>query len=198
MRFILTGVPGAGKTTVCNKLAEKMSNLSVVNYGDVIFEEAKKLYPSIIQVREDTRKLPRADYRNIQIEAAKKIGLITDNLIVDTHMSLKTPYGFYPGLIPETINIIQPDGIILLEFNPRDVIARREKDRLAGKRVTRDMESETDILLHQQVNRMFAVSYSAINQCYVKIIDLTWPQEYEFQHTEYAVNKIIEMLNFKI
>ncbi len=198
MKFILTGVPGAGKSTVCNRLLERTSDVSVVNYGDMIFEDAKKLYPSLIQVREDVRKLPRDEYKNIQVEAARKISLIKGNVVIDTHMSVKTPYGFYPGLIPETLHIIQPDGIILLEFNPRDVIARREKDRLAGKRVTRDSESEEEILLHQQVNRMYAISYSAINQCYVKIIDLTWPQQYDFQHTDYAVGKIIEMLNFKL
>lgn len=198
MKFILTGVPGAGKSTICNRVAEKMSGVSIVNYGDMIFEVAKELYPKIICAREDTRKLPRKNYKEIQIEAAKKISLLEDNVIIDTHMSLKTPFGFYPGLIPETLHIIQPDGIILVEFNPRDVIARREKDRLAGKRTTRDMESEEEILLHQQVNRMYAISYSAMNQCYVKIIDLTWPQKYEFQHTDYAVDKIIEMLNFKL
>ncbi len=198
MKFILTGVPGAGKSTICSKLVEKTSDIHIVNYGDMIFEEAKKLYSNIIQAREDTRKLPRKKYKDIQIEAAKKISLIEGNVIIDTHMSLKTPYGFYPGLIPETLHIIQPDGIIILEFNPKDVITRRERDRATGKRLTRDRESEDEIVLHQQVNRMYAISYSAINQCYIKIIDLTWPQEYEFQHTEFAAEKILQLLNFRI
>ncbi|MEM2907287.1 MAG: AAA family ATPase, partial [Candidatus Odinarchaeota archaeon] len=101
MKFILTGVPGAGKSTICNRIAEKMSGVSVVNYGDMIFEVAKELYPKIICTREDTRKLPRKNYKEIQIEAANKISLLEENLIIDTHMSLKTPFGFYPGLIPE-------------------------------------------------------------------------------------------------
>lgn len=198
MKMILTGVPGAGKSTICNLLKEKIKGLAIINYGDYIFQVAKDLFPEIIKYREDTRKIHRKKYKEIQIEAAKKISQMEENVIIDTHVSLKTPFGFYPGLTPETLNIIEPDGIIILEFNPKDVLMRREKDRMAGKRITRDKESESEISTHQQINRLYAVSYSSLSQCYVKLIDLTWPQQYEFQHTEYAVDKIKEIFGFKL
>ena len=190
MKAIIAGVPGAGKSSICSKLKEKINDLELINYGDLIFNVSKEKFPDKINAREDVRKLPRIVYKEMQIEAAKKINKFKGKIIIDTHLSLKTPYGFYPGLIPETLSIINPDIIILLEFNPMDVIVRREKDRISGKRPSRDFEKEAEILIHQNMNRIYAVNYSANAQSYIKIIDLTWHQEYEFHHVEFAVEEV--------
>ncbi|MHA1836169.1 MAG: adenylate kinase [Candidatus Odinarchaeia archaeon] len=197
MKLILTGVPGSGKSTICNKLKEKQPEIKIVNYGDLIFKAAKEIYPNKIQVRDDVRKIPRLEYKELQIESALKITRINHDLIVDTHMSLKTPQGYYPGLTMETIKIINPDVIITLKLNPKDILERRKKDIISKTRMSRDVEKIKEIEKHQNVNEMYAVSYSTIANCYFLPIDLTWKQRYIYEHTDYVVSEIIKILNYK-
>lgn len=50
--IIITGTPGAGKTTVLNETLKKFSpdNVQIVNYGDIMLEIAKKF--KIFKVKE--------------------------------------------------------------------------------------------------------------------------------------------------
>jgi adenylate kinase len=194
MKLVLTAVPGAGKSTICNHLKEKNKDLIIANYGDYIIKIAEEMFPNKIKKREDVRKIPRKEYKDLQIQAAYELNKIKGNIIIDTHLSLKTPTGFYPGLIPTTLEILNPDIIVILEFNPRDVIKRRELDRKRGIRNSRDNETEKEIIIHQKINRIYGISYSARIQSYLKIIDLTWKQKYNFEHTEFAVNEINKLL----
>ncbi|MHA1410376.1 MAG: AAA family ATPase, partial [Candidatus Odinarchaeia archaeon] len=181
-------------STICKKLKEQIDGIVIQNYGDLIVELSKKMFPDLIKEREDVRKIPREHYKAIQIGAAKKLSDIKDTLVIDTHLSLKTPRGYYAGLTHETLKIINPDIFLLLEFNPKDVVFRRNIDKKNGKRLARDTETEIEIANHQNINRMYAVSYAARSQSYFKIIDLTWEQEYPFQHTEFAVSQIKKLL----
>lgn len=159
---IIAGIPGAGKTTVMNEVI-KRKNIKVINYGDVIFEIAKER--KLVNNRDELRKLPFDIQREMQIEAAKKIA--KKNAIVDTHCTVKTPYGYLPGLPYDVLNILKPDRIILIEANPEEIVARRSKD--ADIRM-RDEESKEEMEDHQLMNRIAAMSYATIVGATVKII----------------------------
>src|SRR3989344_5482322 len=93
--IIVTGTPGAGKTTV---LAETLENfkgkVTLVNYGDFMFEIAKQRG---IKNRDDMRKQPLAVQREIQTKAAEQITSRSSGLtIVDTHSTILTPHGYIP------------------------------------------------------------------------------------------------------
>ncbi len=159
---IIAGIPGAGKTTVMNEVI-KRKNIKVINYGDVIFEIAKER--KLVNNRDELRKLPFDIQREMQIEAAKKIA--KKNAIVDTHCTVKTPYGYLPGLPYDVLNILKPNRIILIEANPEEIVARRSKD--ADIRM-RDEESKEEMEDHQLMNRIAAMSYATIVGATVKII----------------------------
>ncbi|MHA1238072.1 MAG: adenylate kinase [Candidatus Odinarchaeia archaeon] len=190
---IIGGVPGSGKTTICKRV-EKESDIKVFNLGDVIYNISKKMFPDKIKVREDTRKIPLHQYFKIQVEAAKLIKEAKEDKVVDTHLALKTPRGYYPGLPQEVLKILSPEAIILIETDPEEIIRRREKDREAGVRASRDKENIAEIEEHQQINKLYGVAYSASCGCYLKIINLRWAQEYPFQHTEIASKVIIDLI----
>ena len=44
MKIVLVAVPGAGKSTTLNMVKEKMPDVAVVNYGDVMLDIAKRMY----------------------------------------------------------------------------------------------------------------------------------------------------------
>ncbi|HDD45847.1 MAG TPA: adenylate kinase [Candidatus Aenigmarchaeota archaeon] len=190
MRVIILAVPGAGKSTILRMISEKVKDVKLVNFGDLMFEEAKKL--GISNRDEMRKKLSLDSYRAIQISAAKNIASMEGNVIIDTHASIETPEGFYPGLPIDLVKEMKPDIIVLLEFNPRVIAERRKGDKT---RTTRDMEGEEEIALHQAINRVYATIASASTMAKLKIIRLIWEEKREFEHSEYASNEIAKLFS---
>ena len=83
--------------------------------------------------RDDLRKLPISQQKQIQKQAAHHIAAIEGDVIIDTHASVKTPIGYWSGLPANIIQEIGPDLIVLLEFQPDVVITRRQKDKTIQK-----------------------------------------------------------------
>ncbi len=163
MIAIVAGIPGAGKTTVMNEVLKK-KDFRVINYGDEIFRIAKER--NLVQHRDDLRKLPYDVQREMQIQAAKNIAKL-GNVIVDTHCTIKTPFGYLPGLPYDVLSILKPDRIILIEANPEEIMQRRKKDAEIRKR---DEESITSMEEHQLMNRIAGMSYAVLTGATLKII----------------------------
>lgn len=163
MRIVVAGIPGAGKTTVLQELL-KRKNIEIVNYGDVMFSLAKER--KLVENRDEMRKLPYERQRELQKEAAKKIAE-KENVIIDTHCTIKTPYGYLPGLPYDVLSILKPMAIVLIEAEAEDIEKRRKKDEGVRKR---DEEAINEINMHQQINRMAAVSYASFVNATVKIV----------------------------
>jgi len=162
MRVVVAGIPGAGKTTVLNE-ALKRKSMEVINYGDVMFEMAKE---HDITNRHEIRKQQQEKQRDLQIKAAKKIAE-KENVIIDTHCTIKTPYGYLPGLPYDVLQILQPKRIILIEALPEEIEARRNKDAEIRQR---DVEGKEEIEMHQMMNRIAAMSYATLTNATVKIV----------------------------
>lgn len=165
--IVVTGAPGAGKTTVL-KAALKMAaeEYVVVNYGDAMFETASKA--EHVKNRDELRKLPSSMQKKIQCRAAEKIaGKAKDScIIVDTHCTIKTPSGYLPGLPMWVLEALKPEKFVLIEAEPLEIVARRRSDE---SRI-RDTEDAADIEEHQQANRAIAMAYAALTGATVKII----------------------------
>ncbi|HLI47016.1 MAG TPA: adenylate kinase [Geobacterales bacterium] len=191
MKAVLVAVPGGGKTTTINYVKKKMPDLKIINYGDVMLEIAKHRY-GIIDRDEMRKKIPLAEYKNLQLEAAKRIAELEGDVLIDTHVSIKMQGGYYPGLPLEAAKAMSPDVIVLLEYDPKDIIERRKKD-LTSIRAGREIESEEDIEMHQVINRMFAASVANAVQCLLVILNLRFKQSREFEHVEIASDKIVNL-----
>jgi adenylate kinase len=152
--IIVTGIPGVGKTTVMDAAA-KSANLRIVVYGSVMLEvaEARKLAKN----RDDLRRLPPPVQKDVQREAARRIGAMGD-VIVDTHCSIKTPGGFLPGLPAWVLEALQPSAIVLVEAMPEEILRRRTADATRK----RDEDSLAAIAEHQEWNRRFAASCATL------------------------------------
>jgi len=164
MKIVVTGIPGTGKTTVLNKAIEQAEKkYKVVNYGDVMLEEAKS--KGLVKDRDEMRKLDPKIQKEIQKNAAKKIGKM-ENVIIDTHASILTPNGYLPGLPEWVLKEIMPNTIVILEASPEEISRRRAKDA-TRKRDDEDIEG---IKEHQEMNRAIAMAYAVLTGATVKII----------------------------
>ena len=170
--IVVTGIPGTGKTTVCNevvRLAERVGKkVEVINYGSVMVELSRKSGKSLH--RDDLRKSGLSFQRNVQAEAAKiiseKVTKVQGNFIVDTHMSIKTVDGYLTGLPFHVLQLLNPEMFILVEAEPLEVLSRRFKDK-ARKR---DKAMEGGIAEELLFSRLMAAACAVLTGASVKIV----------------------------
>jgi adenylate kinase len=161
--IVLTGIPGVGKTTVIKKAAEGI-NIKFVTFGTIMIDIAKEL--GIVKDRDEMRNLTLDQQKKLQIKTAEKVSKM-ENVIVDTHCTIKTPKGYMPGLPEWIVKKLKPNTIILVEANPMEIFNRRINDNTRN----RDPDSIEKIEEHQHINRAVAMAYSAITGATVKIIN---------------------------
>jgi len=183
---IITGIPGVGKSTI-TKLALKQTraNFRLINFGDIMFEEAVK--SGLVKHRDEMRKLSPEVQKGLQLKAAEKIVEIArkEPVLIDTHATIRTPVGYLLGFPREVIEIINPNFIVIIEATPSEILGRRLRDLKRD----RDVETEEQIARHQDLNRAAAISYAMHSNALIKIIE-----NHEDKGLEEAVNELVEHL----
>jgi len=169
---IVTGVPGTGKTAVCKellKLAQQSGRrVTVINYGSIMVELTQERGRSLH--RDELRKLKLSLQRDLQAEAAKtisqRVAEAKGDVIVDTHMSIKTGDGYWAGLPLHVLRLLNPNAFVLVEAEPHEVLFRRPKD------VTRrrDEVLESEIAEELLFSRLIAATCSVLTGASVKIV----------------------------
>jgi adenylate kinase len=158
--IIVLGVPGVGKSTVLNKVKVCCHDWEIVNWGDVMFAEAKKKFG--IKHRDEIRKLRVEEQKTLQKHAAlaikEKDKELHGKVIVDTHCSIFTPSGYLPGLPYEILKLLHPSHLILLTAKPEEILVRRLKDK--GRIREPNIEQ---IREHLRMNEMFLATYATLS-----------------------------------
>lgn len=163
MRVVIAGVAGVGKTTVL-ELVSKGAKYDIVNFGTLMTEMAKEL--GLVSSRDELRKLSVDTQTNLQKKASAAIGKM-DDVIIDTHMAIKSPGGYLPGLPEWVIRELKVSSYFLLEADPQVISTRRNTDQSR----TRDEDSVEQIQEHQDVNRYYAIAYSVYTGATVSFIN---------------------------
>ncbi len=160
--IVVTGIPGVGKTTVMKEAAEGI-DIQFVTFGTVMADIAIEM--NLVKDRDEMRKLTLEQQKELQIKTAEKVAKI-DNVIVDTHCTVKTPKGYMPGLPEWVIKKLNPTAIVVVEADPEEIYNRRSKDITRN----RDPDSKEKIAEHQQMNRAAAMTYATLSGATVKIV----------------------------
>lgn len=147
--IIAMGLPGAGKSTVLNGVK---SDYNIVNYGDLMLEIEKEQFG--VKDRDDMRRLPIEKQRQAQKMVYERLSQMEGKIILDTHCSVNTPNGFFPGLPFEYLKMLKVDALVLITADVEEVAKRRAEDP------TRKRDAD-DIALHDSMNRGFLAAYSA-------------------------------------
>jgi adenylate kinase len=157
--IIVMGLPGAGKSTVLKSLK---TDYKILNWGDLMFEIEKKEFG--IKDRDEMRKIPIDKQKWVQEMVAKTLSKMPGKIILDTHCSVSTPSGYFPGLPFDILKLLPVKTFVLITANPDDVAKRRNNDP------NRKRDSD-DIHLHDQMNKSFLASYSAFTGAPAVIIE---------------------------
>ncbi|MGH9993066.1 MAG: adenylate kinase [Nitrososphaera sp.] len=159
-RAVIVGIPGVGKTTVINRAAKmlnKKRKTTVVVFGTVMFEEAKKKMG--LKNRDEMRKMPLKDQRRLQDMAARHIAEMKDDIVlVDTHLFINTNEGYYPGLPMRLLNIMKPTNMVMVAAEPKEIAARRRSDQTRQ----RDIIPSDNIQEELDISRVMVASCSIL------------------------------------
>jgi len=158
-KIVIVGIPGVGKTTVVSKVVEilnsKNKSVSVVSFGTIMFEEAKK---NGIKDRDELRKLSVGQQQKLQKIAAETIAKKNDNVvIIDTHAFISTSSGFYPGMPDYVIKIIKPSNFISISARPEIIYNRRKQDDTRNR----------DLVSIDTIKKELAVQDAMLSSCSV-------------------------------
>lgn len=146
LRVVVVGIPGVGKTTVVEKASAGIQGSKIVTFGTVMAEEALKL--RWIRNRDEMRKMPVEKQRRLQKLAALKISRMKDPvLFIDTHLFIRTPEGFWPGLPFEVVRAMKPTHLVLVEAQSEEIRARRAADATRSRDVISNAELESELAL---------------------------------------------------
>ncbi len=152
--IIVMGLPGAGKSTVLNRLK---SDYKIINYGDLMFEIEKKKYR--ITNRDDMRNLSIEKQRLVQSAVARALARERGKVILDTHCSINTPSGYYPGLPFRFLEKLAVSKLVYITALPKEIHERRKKDQTR----VRDTQTIDEIIDHDNINRYLLATYSAFS-----------------------------------
>ncbi len=180
MRVVIAGVAGVGKSTVLDIVSSR-SGYTVKNFGTVMLDLA--ISSNMVSDRDEIRKLPVEKQIELQRSASETLGSM-DNIIIDTHMAIKSPNGYLPGLPEWVLRKLNVSSYFLIEADPKEIKKRRDEDPTRH----RDNDTIEDIEEHQIVNRQFAISYAVFSGATVNFI--TNPTG----HPEIAAEQIIGRL----
>lgn len=147
--IIVMGLPGAGKTTVLKGLK---TDYRIQNYGDLMLEIEKEKFG--VKDRDDMRKLPIEKQKEAQRLVYERLSKETGKFILDTHCSVSTPKGFFPGVPFEYLKMLKVDALVLITADVEEVAKRRAADPTR----VRDVD---DVALHDQMNKAYLAAYSA-------------------------------------
>jgi adenylate kinase len=153
--LIVVGIPGVGKTTVIMKTEEILlksgSRTTVAVFGTVMLNEAKKIG---VDKRDEIRRLSSSQQQELQNKASEHIRSIANEfIIVDTHLFVRTPSGFLPGIPQNVIQNLRPTNLVLITASPKEIHERRAVDQ------TRDR----DILSLEEIQRELDLARSMIS-----------------------------------
>lgn len=183
---IVVGLSGVGKGTVLEEamlLADK--NYKIINYGDRMFETAKE--QGLVDDRDEMKSIEVEKYKEIQRDAAESIveDAEKEDVIVETHAAIKSPYGYIPGLPEWTVKNLEPAKIIMLTADPEAIYNRTQKDDRDRDTAKDDIEG---IAEYQDIAREMAAAGSVLTGAYLKTI------ENRAGEVEAAAEELIETL----
>lgn len=158
LRIVIVGVPGVGKSTVVEKAKQSVPGSAVQVFGTAMFDEALRL--KWVKHRDEMRKLPVKKQEKLQEAAAARISRGKGKVVfIDTHLFIRTPEGFWPGLPLRVIQPMKPTHLLLVEASAKEIVARRKNDTTRY----RDEITEDEVEQELELARSFLTAASLVS-----------------------------------
>jgi adenylate kinase len=112
----------------------------------------------LVKSRDDLRKLSISQQKTIQAAVASSLAKMKGNVILDTHCSINTLHGYYPGLPYSLLAKLDVHAVVMVGAPLDDIIGRRKSD---ASRV-RDEQSREALAEHVRMNEAMLAAYAVL------------------------------------
>lgn len=155
----VAGSPGAGKTTIIQRVAAN-KGYKVVNVGGLMTKIAVK--KDYVKDRDQIRYLDRKRFEELQVLAFKEVSKMNGNIILDTHATIEQNGRYLPGIsIGHTKHLGGLAALVYIDALTNDITKRRKGDS------TRRRENEKRELI--DVQRLMNVSLLSACSSYLNL-----------------------------
>jgi adenylate kinase len=152
--IIVTGTPGAGKTTIVNALRDE-KRYSVVAIGALMQEIAGKKV--LTKNRDEIRYLSNSQITGLRTATFKQIAAMDGNVVVDTHASIAEHGRYVPGLPFYAMKLLKKTrALVYFDSTAEDIIARRSTDKSRRREAQETWEID-----NQRIINISTLSYYA-------------------------------------
>lgn len=126
---IVAGLSGAGKTTLLDRIRNRKGiRYKTVNIGTLMVAEmAKRGKPTD---RDALKRLERKYWALLRIAVVKDIATMKGNIVIDTHMTIKSGEWFSPAMPYDSVKHLGGlSQIIYVDAPSKDIVRRRNADK---------------------------------------------------------------------
>jgi adenylate kinase len=131
---VVTGTPGAGKTTMVDSLKEA-KGYRCVNVGDLM--ERLGVERGYVRNRDEMRLMDNFKTTGLRNETFSHISSFEGKVIVDTHATVvNSKRRYIPGFPFEALMLMKTIlGFVYVDASSEEIIARRNKDKSRARNV---------------------------------------------------------------
>ncbi len=162
---VVTGTPGAGKTTIINSLRGS-GKYAIVGVGTMMQELATEL--GYTKNRDEIRYLSNQKVTELRSAVFRRIAAMDGRVIVDTHASVVENRRFISGLPFTAVKLLKgARALIYLDTTAEAIMSRRLRDKTRH----REMQSAMDIENQRTMNLATLAYYASYLNIPLYLID---------------------------
>jgi len=169
--ILLTGAPGVGKSTITRSIETRISPMTRIGFGDLIFEVKKQLgtIENYEQLRATPDKSIPINYVSLAAEVLlNRVTLLrhATNIILDSHAVVNDYFGF--RIVPEINDFerVKIDAVIVVHA-PFEIVEQRVIREPKG----RNPISKHSFEKHQTMQDAVAIHFSLLAKCPMYVVE---------------------------
>lgn len=154
---LVSGVPGAGVSSVASEATQERDDVRLFNFGDVMLEQA--MARRVADSRDELGDIADYEREYLQRAAAEYVRdeATGSDLIVNVRFVVRTSDGYVHGLPEAVLWEMNPDRFVVVEADASTVSERRTEDEYRSYPAA----DTGQLRFHQDLNRQAALLYSS-------------------------------------
>jgi len=121
---LLTGVSGAGKSSIALGLSQTIADVLIYEFGELMAVIGARM--DLVEGYVDLPGLALAERVRLQQAAAQEVSRSTGPVVVVAHVIVVAPEGYVNGLPDEVLDFLCLSGVMVVRCSPGQIWARRK------------------------------------------------------------------------
>jgi adenylate kinase len=126
-RVLLTGVPGAGKSSLATAISRSIAGVMACEFGQIMAKIGRQ--QSLLSTYRDLSSLPLPARARLQVAAAQDISRMSQPAAIAAHVVVQAPEGYVEGLPDQALSYLMLTGIMVITSDAQEI---RDRSLIRG------------------------------------------------------------------